>query len=307
MLKMARGLSGGRKVASYCVSALLCSALAAACDDAGSDGVPDGGGPDATQVVPGSDAGAGSDAASLPPGRVTEPPANLPPPSKPPTQAGVIVAVSHDLLIAVSRDSGTTWTTVSHQPGLMENQMLLMRASFANGRYFATGWRFFSSADAATFSEVTLPTKQWFGDVVFGNGKYVSGGGWGSFVTSPDGVTWTVGKLPGTDQNVTSAAFGGGRFALSVADGTVYGSADGTTWVADGALKTTNLAYCNGAFQDGMQCQKPDPAASLWQGHGYWYFARWPDTLMRSTDGRNFQPIATFPAGIRDLAFGGEE
>lgn len=308
MSKLNLGVDVKGGMAPLYLGALLYGTLSIACDDGGGGGVADASGAvDATQVVPGTDGGAEDDSNSGPPLRPTEPPADLPPPSKPPTQSGVIVAVSHDLLISVSRDSGTTWTQVSYQTGLPETQMLLLRASFTNGRYFATGWRFFSSADAVTFSEVSLPTSQWFGDVVFGNGKYVTAGGWGTFLTSTDGVTWTQGKLPGINENVTSVAFGGGRFALSLVDGTVYGSADGTTWVADATLKTRNLAYCGGAFKDGSECGKPDPAASVWQGHGYWYFARWPDTLMRSTDGRNFQPVATFPAGIRDLAFGDEE
>lgn len=266
--------------------------------DGGSDAVMDGG------SAPLSDAG--GDAFTLDPGRPAAPPPNLPAPSKAPVEGGVIVAVSHDLLISVSRDSGTTWTTVLHQPGLPENQMLLIRSSYANGFYFATGWRFFRSSDAATFTELALPTKQWFGDVVFGGGTYLTGGGWGSFMTSTDGTVWKQGKLPGIEKSITSVAFGNGRFAMSLEDGTVYLSDEGTTWVVDQALTTTNLAFCEGAFRDGSACQRPDPAESLWQGHGYWYFARWPDTLMRSSDGKNFQPIATFPAGIRDLSFGGE-
>ncbi len=238
--------------------------------------------------------------------RPTEPPRNLPPPVSPPSSAGVIVAVSHDLLISVSRDSGLTWTTLSHQPGLIENQMLLMRASYANGMYFATGWRFFSSADATSFTEVTLPIKQWFGEVAYGNGQYVSGGGWGSYLTSTDGVTWANKKLPGIDINITSVAFGGGRFAMALQDASVRISEDAQTWSIDPALQTTNVAYCDGAFKDGVACQQPDPAASLWQGHGYWFFSRWPDTLMRSSDGRTFTEVATFPAGIRDLGFGAQ-
>lgn len=290
---------------------LLIVSLVTACSDDKDDAVADAGVDDAG--LPGSDAlGAGGSLADAmvaggaggAQGRPTDPPPNLPPPISPPSSAGVIVAVSHDLLISVSRDSGLTWTTLSHQPGLLENQMLLMRASYANGIYFATGWRFFSSADAATFTEVALPIKQWFGEVAYGNGQYVSGGGWGSYLTSTDGATWTNKKLPGIDINITSVAFGGGRFAMALQDGSVHTSEDAQTWAVDPVLRTTNVAYCDGGFKDGVACQQPDPAASLWQGHGYWFFSRWPDTLMRSSDGQTFTPVATFPAGIRDLTFG---
>lgn len=216
---------------------------------------------------------------------------------------GIVVAVSKDLFIGVSRDSGATWQTIMHQPGLPEEQGLLVRASHVNGRYFAFGWRLFTSTDAVTFTELQPPVREWYGEVVYGNGIYLTAGGFGQVIRSGDGINWeAVTLLPGVPDGIRSAAFGDGRFALAADNGTVFVSADqGATWAPDPALQTVNVAFCNGAFQDGTACGKSNASAGAWSGHGYSFRNKWPEALLRSGDGVTYEPVG-IPAP-RDLAF----
>lgn len=218
---------------------------------------------------------------------------------------GTVVAVSRELFIAVSRDSGATWTTVMHQPGLPEEQSLLVRASYVNGRYFAFGWRLFTSTDAVTFTELQAPIKEWYGEVVYGDGIFLTGGGFGQVITSTDGTTWTAAALiPGVPQTgIRSAAYGGGRFALADASGNVYVSADkGATWAVEPGLQTVSVGFCEGAFKDGAACGKSNASVGIWDGHGYRFRQKWPEALERSEDGMTFVNVGIIAP--RDLVFG---
>ncbi len=219
---------------------------------------------------------------------------------------GTVVAVSRELFLAVSRDSGATWTVLMpQQPGLPEEQGLLIRASYVNGRYFAFGWKLFTSTDAVTFQELQAPIKEWYGEVVYGDGIYLTGGGFGQVITSVDGITWTPASLiPGVPQTgIRSAAFGGGKFALADASQNVYVSADkGATWMMDPGLKTVNVGFCDGAFKDGIACGKSNATAGVWDGHGYRFRQNWPTALERSDDGMTFVNVGI--VAPRDLAFG---
>ena len=220
---------------------------------------------------------------------------------------GTVVAVSRELYIAVSRDSGATWTTIQHEAGLPEREGLLVRASYIKetGRFFAFGWRMFSSTDAVTFAKLERPIDEWFGEVAYGNGIYLSGGGYGQVITSTDGITWKAAtQVPDVDINgIRSAAFGNGKFALADMNQNVFVTADnGATWTKD-PLRTVNVGFCDGAFKDGETCMKSNATKSIWIGHGYMFRAeRSSVNLERSGDGKVFQDLGLI-LPPRDLAF----
>ncbi len=222
---------------------------------------------------------------------------------------GVIVAVGPNLFIAVSRDSGANWEVKSQMAGLPEEESLMIRSSYVNGRYFAFGWKLFTSTDAVTFSPLEAPVKEWFGKVVYGEGIFLSAGGIGHVIESVDGLTWTkVTQIPDIPrEGVRSAAYGGGRFAvaaqLAPGNNVVYVSSDkGRTWAADPSLKTLNVGFCDNAFKNAIECGESDPPSGRWTGYGY-LFRNSPQTglLERSADGVNYTSVG-IPA-VRDLAF----
>lgn len=217
---------------------------------------------------------------------------------------GIVVAVGKDLLIAVSRDSGATWEKKMEMPGLPEEQGLLVRASYINGRFFAFGWRLFTSTDTVTWQELQAPVREWYGEVAFGDGLYLTAGGYGATLRSADGLTWEAGGvIPNVSKaGVRSVAFGNGRFAAAADNGVFVTADQGATWTIEPGLQTINVAFCDGAFKDGDACKRNNPSAGAWAGHGYQFRTRFPEgILVRSGAAGKWDPVG-LPAP-RDLAF----
>ncbi len=86
------------------------------------------------------------------------------------------------------------------------------------------------------------------GGVTYGNGTFVAVGEYDKFLTSPDGVNWTV-RSSGSNNNLLSfnaVTYGNGNFVAVGVGSTVFGnkiltSPDGVTWTARDAGTTYNL------------------------------------------------------------------
>lgn len=132
-----------------------------------------------------------------------------------------------------------------------------------------------------------LPTRNSYKDVVYGNGKYVAVGEYGTIVTSEDGTGWQKQNVD-TFHTLWGIAYGNGIFVAVGSGGTVATSSDGTTWTVRnvGAMTLTNIDYGNGKFIATVSSNKGD--------------------LMLSTDGIKWDfKSAVTPANLRDIAYGG--
>jgi hypothetical protein len=59
--------------------------------------------------------------------------------------------------------------------------------------------------------------------VVFGNNKLVAMGSGGTFLTSPDGITWTT-ETSGTTASLTNSFYDGGKFVVVGSGGSIFTS-----------------------------------------------------------------------------------
>ena len=91
-----------------------------------------------------------------------------------------------------------------------------------------------------------------FYGVAYGNGLFVAVGGlgFGTILTSPDGVSWTE-RTSGTYNPLSSVTYGNGTFVAVGEGGTILTSPDGVSWT-ERASPTKDflngVAYGNGTF-----------------------------------------------------------
>lgn len=151
--------------------------------------------------------------------------------------------------------NGTTWTS------RLNGGNTIRDFAYGNGVYVAvgSGSRCHSSTDAITW--VSRNNGNGGGEnhgVVFGNGLFVSVGGFGggTFIsTSTDGITWVT-RLPGnSNPTLRKVAYGNGVYAAVGASGLVYSSTDAITWVTRNGNFSTNtfsdIVFAQGVFVAG--------------------------------------------------------
>ena len=89
-------------------------------------------------------------------------------------------------------------------------------------------------------------------DVVFGDGRFVAVGDYGTIVHSSDGRTWQTADGTVTDENLLGVAYGTGRFVAVGVHGTIVHSSDGDTWRQATNSATDDwlygVTYGNGRF-----------------------------------------------------------
>ncbi len=106
------------------------------------------------------------------------------------------------------------------------------------------------SADGLAWTRGAAPTTRTLRGAAYGNGTYVVAGDWGSYFTSPDGVTWTP-KIAGTT-DFRGIAFGDGKFLITTSSGGYHLSSDGVNFETSGSLGTVSnfhgAAYIDSKF-----------------------------------------------------------
>ena len=154
--------------------------------------------------------------------------------------------------------------------------------AYGGGKFVGVGYeedRIVYSTDGITWTSVTLPiTKNW-NTVTYGGGKFVVLGEFvNEYLYSTDAINWTVATVPAA-VNWKSIVYGDGKFVAVAAGGTqrsMY-SADGINWTL---TTPPTEAWISLAYGGGMYV-----AISL----DY-------KTIMNSSDGINWAPIAGFNA-----------
>jgi len=98
---------------------------------------------------------------------------------------------------------------------------------------------------------VTSPSDHWFYGMVYGNSKFVTVGDYGTILTSPDGVVWTV-RTSGDTHHLNGIGYGTNTYIAVGTVGTILTSPDGITWTRrDAGLDRYTLngaAYGNNLF-----------------------------------------------------------
>lgn len=178
-------------------------------------------------------------------------------------------------------------------------------------------------AEPTTWTTQTTPDQRWK-DVAFGNGKFVAVASTGTgdrVMTSPDGITWTLGSST-ADVQWSSVTYGNGIW-VAVAEGTtsvMYSTNDGVTWNSATAASSDDwrdVTYGNGLFvavasnnvmtsPDGITWTTRTPAdSSNWMdvtyGNGVFVAVAWTGgttRFMYSTDGITWS-AGTDPAALQ--------
>ncbi|WP_217594982.1 choice-of-anchor Q domain-containing protein, partial [Cohnella sp. GbtcB17] len=121
---------------------------------------------------------------------------------------------------------GTTWI-----PFTLSKQVF--GATYGNGTYVIysqSGGSVFTSTDASTWTEASLPSgASWYG-LTYGNGAYILVGNNGYIMRSTDGTNWTP-----VDPNVNQAIYNNGLYIAvgyhNATSGIIMSSTDGMTWI----------------------------------------------------------------------------
>ena len=122
---------------------------------------------------------------------------------------------------------------------------------YGNGTFVAVGdyGTTLTSPDGVSWTVRTSGTSNLLYGVAYGNGTFVAVGG-GTILTSPDGVSWTL-RISGTSNDLFGAAYGNSIFVAVGENGTLLTSPDGMIWT-ERASGTSNhlygVAYGNGTF-----------------------------------------------------------
>ena len=98
---------------------------------------------------------------------------------------------------------------------------------------------------------VTSPSDHWFYGMTYGNSKFVTVGDYGTILTSPDGVVWTV-RTSGDTHHLNGVGYGNNTYVAVGDVGTILTSPDGISWtMRDAGLGSCTLngaAYGNNVF-----------------------------------------------------------
>jgi hypothetical protein len=164
---------------------------------------------------------------------------------------GTFVAVSWAGFILRSTD-GTVWTDTT--PPIP--RFHLQRIRFLNGQFTVVGWTnlMLRSPDGANWTSTVVP-RNYFGDVGYGNGRYVIAGI--SMFSSTNTVDWTQGTTDLNQSGFQSVVFGQGKFMASCinisspADG-IATSVDGQNWIMGPPLPSQTKAFSYLMFEQGQ-------------------------------------------------------
>ena len=113
---------------------------------------------------------------------------------------------------------------------------------YGNGRLIIVGQygSSYYSIDGTTLIAMTgLDDTKYYRGVVYGNNRFVTVGDFGSSYYSTDGETWVAMTGLSTSVNYNSVAYGNGRFVAVGNGGKSYYSIDGETWTAMSGLSST--------------------------------------------------------------------
>lgn len=227
----------------------------------------------------------------------------------------LFVAVGYGGLRVSSRDLGKSWQHEVKSGGGGDDPHLLRGVTIANGLVVATGHRVWTSRDGASWEQRTNPTgapenAQWMGWVRYGNGLFVSAGGYGDSFFSSDGVSWMRGGKR-ENEPARSVAFGAGVFMAATDQGTWWKSTDGKQWSVDSrghqdarGQPSALVVWCNDAFREPHDCSSPDPDENgrVAFGEGI-YVAVGSNKLQRSEDqGKSWTSVYSGP--VENVAFG---
>lgn len=232
----------------------------------------------------------------------------------------VIVAVGYGGRRMRSLDLGDSWTDlIEDDPNGGDDPNLLRAATFAQGLFVAVGWRIWTSADGAAWTERTVDGQQWCGGVAYGNGRFVCAGGCGSTLRSNDGLSWQSAgdATPAGCTHIRSLAFGAGVFVAFGDGGFAVTTTDGETWTPEQAVGGRDVVHRSGEFianGDGVHYTSPDGLS--WTehsgeanthdfGHGVYLRGQWKGKIERSTDGNAWSSV--FDDGgnsLESFAFG---
>ena len=172
--------------------------------------------------------------------------------------------------------------------------------------------------------------------VTWGDGQFVAVGDGGLIATSPDGASWTQ-RESGETADLAGVAWSGSRYAAIGEEGTILVSDDGEAWrrgsvACDCQLTAVTwsgsrfIAVGDGATilssGDGETWEEAATAGGEWvlravtcgggvclTGGSYLWSTHYEGTMLRSTDGLTWQPVAVeseFPFQAFDLMWTGE-
>ncbi|MBK6697824.1 MAG: hypothetical protein IPG50_37405 [Myxococcales bacterium] len=174
-----------------------------------------------------------------------------------PSVAGRFVAVGYDGRRAMSLD-GRTWTGDTREGnGNVDGPELFRDVAFANGLFVAVGGgcaggckgRITVTSDGLTWKDVApAAADNWLGGVAYGNGTWVTVGGFARVLRSVDAITWTPTDV--ADGSLRGMRFESGWFVAVGDGGRRRRSQDGLTWVdaTMGGGGLHSLAYGNGVW-----------------------------------------------------------
>jgi hypothetical protein len=169
----------------------------------------------------------------------------------------VFVATDNSYTTSIySSTDGLTWTTRT-LPDEAGNTKLNSSA-YGNGVFVATTARPNStyavySTDAITWKSTTTPALDYGNLVVWTNDRFIVTPGYtNTFISSTNGVTWTLGSLPIT-QYFTTPAYGNGTYVIlgdTASGGPLLYSTDAITWTAKTMPDTfyDDVIFGNGIF-----------------------------------------------------------
>ena len=192
--------------------------------------------------------------------------------------------------------------------------------SYASGATVTVDTKYTSDSiiqELGEWTQGTMPSKQRWYSVCYGNGKYVAtssslttSGTSNIFAYSTDGITWTQGTMP-SSQNWESVCYGNGKFIAIAHDSNIFAySTDGINWTQGTMPASTfwrSVTYGNGKFvavayqsntfaysTDGINwTQGTMPASTFWRsvtyGNGKFVAIAWSSNIFAySTDGINW-------------------
>lgn len=164
-------------------------------------------------------------------------------------------------------------------------------------------------------------------DVVYAQGQFVAVGGFGTILTSPDGITWT--RQPRlTYAHLRGITYGNGLFVAVGDQGVILTSPDGVNWTArDIGFPSpyfSDVAYGDGKFvavawstpnyfyisSDGLtwtRQQNPDPNDSFWgiaYGNGVFGAVGASGLWATSSDGVTWNKSKVADVSLRGVAYG---
>jgi hypothetical protein len=229
-------------------------------------------------------------------------------------------------LIYYSSD-GITWNTVPTGLGISYvtfGNGIFVGVGYANVSGVLTGFAA-SSSNGINWTARTPAANNWWQDVEYGNGLFVSVAKTGvgnRIMTSPDGITWTS-RSNASDIPFTGVAYGNGIW-VAVSElligglGTTYTSYDGLNWdeqattfvaneiiFADGKFTTGNYYSVNGLTW--ISVTIPFTPQSLAYGNGYFVAVTdfGTNRIAYSTNAINWTAIpAASVATFESIAFG---